>query len=115
MRFYDIYKNYKEFYKGEPEIERFAFNLSFYAENNLEDMAQKAHELTLRYFGRTIQLYTPMYLSNYCDNFCLYCGFNMNSKMERKRLTLKEVEKEAALISSTGLKHILILTGESRE
>ena len=114
MRFYDIYKNYKEFYKGEPEIERFAFNLSFYAENNLEDMAQKAHELTLRHFGKTIQLYTPMYLSNYCDNQCAYCGFNIKNDVERKKLTLDEVEKEAQFISSTGLKDILILTGESR-
>jgi 2-iminoacetate synthase len=78
-------------------------------------MAQKAYELTLRYFGRTIQLYTPMYLSNYCENQCIYCGFNSKNKLERKKLTLREVEAEAKLISSTGLKHILVLSGESRE
>ncbi len=85
------------------------------AENYLEDMAQKAHSLTVKNFGKTILLYTPMYLSNYCENQCLYCGFNSQNAVVRKKLSLKEVEKEAKFISSTGLEHILILTGESRE
>lgn len=95
-------------------IEHLIALLSPEAENHLEAMAQKAHEITLRYFGKTIQLYTPMYLSNYCDNQCLYCGFNLQNKIERKKLELCEVEKEAQFIAQTGLKHILILTGESR-
>jgi len=85
------------------------------AEDCLEALAQKAHDLTKKYFGKSIQLYTPMYLSNYCDNQCAYCGFNANNQIIRKQLTLKEVEAEAAQISSTGLGHILILSGESRE
>ena len=89
--------------------------LSPIAENYLEDMAQKAHNLTLRHFGKTIQLYTPMYLSNYCENECVYCGFNSKNTFARKKLSLEEVEKEAAFISSSGLKHILVLTGDSRE
>lgn len=89
--------------------------LSPSAEDYLEDMAQKAHSLTLRHFGKAIQLYTPMYLSNYCENQCAYCGFNSKNDVPRKKLNLEEVEKEAAFISSTGLRHILILTGESRE
>ena len=96
------------------KIEHLIALLSYEAENYLEDMAQKAHEITLRYFGKTIQLYTPMYLSNYCDNQCLYCGFNLQNKIERKKLEPCEVEKEADFISGTGLKHILILTGESK-
>ncbi len=84
------------------------------AESSLEAMAQRAREITLRYFGRTIQLYTPIYLANYCDNACLYCGFNINNDIGRRRLTAEEVEAEARFISSTGLKHILVLTGESR-
>jgi len=62
-----------------------------------------------------MQLYTPMYLSNYCENNCLYCGFNVNNDIERRSLNLEEVDKEAAFISGTGIKHILILTGESRQ
>ena len=98
----------------EPDISEFADLLSPAAEDSLEELAQRARELTLRYFGRTIQLYTPMYLSNYCDNSCLYCGFNANNKIERMVLAPDEVEEEARFISSTGLRHILILTGESR-
>ena len=88
--------------------------LSPAAEDNLEEMAAKAHEITLQYFGRTIQLYTPLYLSNYCENRCVYCGFSAANHIERRRLSLEEIEKEAIAIASTGLKHILVLTGESR-
>ncbi len=88
--------------------------LSPRAEKHLEEMAQKAHRLTVQNFGRVIFLFTPMYLANYCVNQCVYCGFNIHNKLERKKLTLAEVEREAKIIAATGLKHILILTGESR-
>lgn len=97
------------------DIREFERLLSQAAEKSLEEMAQRSREITLKHFGRTIQLYTPIYLSNYCDNSCLYCGFNINNNLERKTLTLEEVEKEAEFIAATGLKHILILTGESRK
>ena len=101
--------------KLDPDTEKFSYLLSPDAESNLENMAQKAHELTLQNFGKTIQLYTPMYLSNYCDNQCVYCGFNIKNKVERRKMNLDEVEREAQFISATGLKHILILSGESRK
>lgn len=88
--------------------------LSPAAERHLEEMAQRAHRLTVQHFGRVILLYTPMYLSNHCVNHCRYCGFQAHNKLERKKLTPEGVEREAKIISSTGLKHILILTGESR-
>lgn len=87
--------------------------LSHRAQRYLEDMAQKSKALTMQHFGKVIFLYTPLYLSNYCDNQCLYCGFNVKNKIERKKLNLEEVENEAKYISSTGLRHILLLTGES--
>jgi len=80
----------------------------------LEEMAQRAHELTLQYFGRTIQMYTPLYLSDYCENQCVYCGFNATNGFTRKKLTIEGVESEAKAIAALGFKHILILTGESR-
>lgn len=95
-------------------INQFVSLLSPEAENNLENMAQRAHTITKRYFGNCIQLYAPLYLSNYCDNSCLYCGFNLNNDIKRRMLTREEVEKEARFIFSSGLRHILILTGESR-
>ncbi|MDP2853452.1 MAG: 2-iminoacetate synthase ThiH [Smithellaceae bacterium] len=89
--------------------------LSPAAGKHLEPLAQKAHETTLRHFGKTIQLYTPLYVSDHCDNQCLYCSFNAKNPIARTKLTLKEVEREAAFIAATGLRHILLLTGESRK
>ncbi|MFA5500812.1 MAG: 2-iminoacetate synthase ThiH [Candidatus Omnitrophota bacterium] len=114
MSYYDLYSKCKDLKHIEPDARGFLGLLSESAENSLEEMAIKSRELTLQYFGRTIQLYTPMYLSNHCDNKCLYCGFNADNDLDRHVMTLEEVEKEADFISSMGLKHILILTGESR-
>ena len=97
-----------------PTPRQFASLLSPAAEPHLEKMAGKARATTLKHFGRTIQLFTPIYLSNYCDNTCAYCGFNSANDIARKRLSPEEVEKEAAFLASTGLRHILVLTGESR-
>ena len=93
----------------------FAWMLSEDAQGSLEEMANIARDITLRNFGRTMQLYTPLYLSNYCENRCVYCGFNADNTIERRRLSLEEVEKEARAIAMSGLKHILILTGESHQ
>jgi len=73
----------------------------------LENMAQAAHKLTIKHFGRTILLYTPLYLSNYCVNQCVYCGFNMANDIPRRKLTLHEVELEAQAISGTGLQTLV--------
>ncbi len=81
----------------------------------LEEIAQAAHRSTVQNFGRTIVLYTPLYLANYCVNYCVYCGFSAKNHIERRKLKLDEVESEAQAIAATGLKHLLILTGESRE
>ena len=89
--------------------------LSPKALTNLELMAQKANELTVRHFGKTILLYAPIYISNYCDNSCVYCGFNKNNRINRKQLNYSEIEADARKISETGIKHILLLTGSSRK
>lgn len=133
MSYYDVYLKFKDlaFEKifsdiSSSDIEQaikaqrldenqFLALLSPAAENYLEDMAQAAHSLTVSHFGKTIQLYTPIYLSNYCENQCLYCGFNSKNDIPRKKLTIEEVKKEAVFIASTGLGHILVLTGDSRE
>jgi len=93
----------------------FLMLLSKKAVKYLEPLAQKANRITVQNFGKVIFLYTPMYLANYCVNQCIYCGFNITNNIKRRKLTLDEVEKEAYAISSTGLRHILILTGESRK
>ena len=88
--------------------------LSPAAAETLEEVAAAAHRLTLAHFGRTILLYTPLYLANYCVNRCLYCSFNKEQPIARRKLSLGEVEMEARAIAATGLTHVLILTGESR-
>lgn len=79
----------------------------------LEPMAKKAHALTVQYFGRTIQLYIPLYISNFCSNECVYCGFHRGNKIRRKKLTLADIELEAKAIAATGMRHLLLLTGEA--
>lgn len=80
----------------------------------MEEIAQKASQLTLQHFGRTIHLFTPLYLSNYCANHCVYCGFNAKNKIPRSQLEPEQLHEEAKAIAETGLKHLLILTGEAR-
>lgn len=87
--------------------------LSHKASGHLEMMAQKARRLTIQHFGRTIQLYIPLYISNYCNSECVYCGFNRRHSIKRRKLSLEEIDIEARKISQTGMRHILVLTGEA--
>lgn len=80
----------------------------------LEDLAVRAKRETQAHFGNSISLFTPLYLSNYCENECVYCGFQCKNKIQRGKLSLKEIESEYQEIASTGLQEILLLTGESR-
>ena len=87
--------------------------LSHNALEYLEPLAQRAQECTLANFGRVILLYTPLYISNYCDNDCLYCGFKHANIIQRRKLSVSEVEREAQEIAKSGIRHVLLLTGES--
>ena len=95
-------------------IEDFAALISTAAAPYLEAMAKKSREITLRRFGKTMQLYLPLYLSNDCTNSCVYCGFNQKNHIERKILTASEIVEEIAAIKKAGpFEHILLVTGES--
>ncbi|MCP3874626.1 MAG: 2-iminoacetate synthase ThiH [Desulfobacteraceae bacterium] len=87
--------------------------LSDQAQDFLEEMAQKARKITRQYFGKTIGLYAPMYISDYCTNHCTYCGFNCTTDFKRSKLSLEEIEQEAKVIADMGIRHILVLTGEA--
>ena len=80
----------------------------------LEEIAQAAKAEKERYFGNSVSMFTPVYIANYCENYCIYCGFNCHNRIRRAQLNPEEIEKEMAAIASTGLQEILILTGESR-
>lgn len=131
MSFYDVIERYREF-----DFDKYFENvtdqdvlrslskdrlddcdvlnlLSKTAEKHLEKMAQKAHKLSVQYFGKTVCLYTPMYIANYCINQCVYCSYNIKSGIKRKKLNIDEIKKEGDAISQEGFKHLLVLTGES--
>lgn len=96
-------------------LEDFKALISPAAKPYLEQMAQESRVLTKKRFGNTIQLYSPMYLSNECQNICTYCGFSMTNKIPRRTLTDDEILKEVAYIKSKGYDHILLVTGEANK
>lgn len=81
----------------------------------LEQMARKAENETKKHFGNTVYIFTPIYIANYCQNYCIYCGFNCYNNIHRKKLSFEEIEHEMKVIADTGMEEILILTGESRK
>lgn len=95
-------------------VEDFKALLSPAAEPFLEEMAQRARLETSKHFGNTVYLFTPLYIANYCENYCVYCGFNCYNQIKRMRLDMEQIEHEMQVIAESGMEEILILTGESR-
>ena len=95
-------------------IEDFKALLSPAAEPFLEQMAQRARLETSKHFGNTVYMFTPLYIANYCENYCVYCGFNCYNNISRMKLNMEQIEREMQIISDSGMEEILILTGESR-
>lgn len=100
---------------GSYSLGRLVTLISPAAESYIEQMAQAAHQLTVRRFGRTIRLYAPLYLSNYCSNSCRYCGFNTENKFKRTRLTIDEALEEANIVAAEGFRDILLVSSEDRK
>ena len=95
-------------------LEDFKALLSPAAAPFLEEIARKAHGETQRHFGNTVYLFTPLYIANYCENYCVYCGFNCYNHIQRMKLTMEQIQHEMEIIAQSGMEEILILTGESR-
>ena len=100
---------------GIYRIEKLAALISPAAEAFLEQMAHSSRQLTIQRFGRTVRLYAPLYLSNYCVNSCRYCGFNQNHNFKKTRLSIEEAEKEAETIAKAGFTDILLVSGHDRK
>jgi len=100
---------------GSYRLDRLAALVSPAAKRRLEDMAAAARKLTVRRFGKTVRLYAPLYLSNYCVNSCVYCGFNRDTDAPRARLTPKEAAAEADVLAAAGFRDILLVSSEDRE
>ncbi|MDE7312128.1 MAG: 2-iminoacetate synthase ThiH [Eubacterium sp.] len=96
-------------------VEDFKALLSPAALSHLEEMAAKAKYETSRHFGNTVYLFTPLYIANYCENYCVYCGFNCYNDIARKKLSMEEIEREMQVIAESGMEEILLLTGESHK
>jgi 2-iminoacetate synthase len=101
--------------KEKRTLEDFKALISPAALPYLEQMAQLSNRLTLKRFGRTIQMYVPFYLSNECQNICTYCGFSFDNKIKRKTLSNEEIIREAEAIKALGYDHVLLVTGEATE
>ena len=119
MNSYDYSKYTTEDVKAALEhttctIEDFKALLSPAAEPFLEQMAERARLETSKHFGNTVYLFTPLYIANYCENYCVYCGFNCYNHIKRMKLSMEQIEKEMKVIADSGMEEILILTGESR-
>ncbi len=100
--------------KDQLTIADYAAILSPAAMPYLEDMASKSATETKKHFGNSVSMFTPLYISNYCENHCIYCGFNCENSIKRGMLSFAEIEEELKEVAKTGLKEILLLTGESR-
>ena len=80
----------------------------------LEQMARRSREITLRFFGRAVNIFSPLYVSDICTNHCRYCGFNADNHQKRRHLTVDEAAAEAFALADAGISHILLLTGDAR-
>ena len=90
----------------------FAVLLSPAAAGELEAMAVRAKAETLRHFGKARHLFAPLYMANYCTNGCVYCGFHAGQAIDRKALSVEEIEAEGKALAATGLRRVLVLTGD---
>lgn len=99
---------------GHYSLQRLLALLSPAAIAYLEPMAQQARRLTIQRFGRTIQLYAPLYVSNFCVNSCRYCGYNCRTKVKRTRLTIEQALADAEAIAREGFRHLLLVSGEDK-
>lgn len=101
--------------KTRRDIDDFIALISPAAAPYLEQMAQLSHKITQKRFGKTVQLYAPLYLSNECQNICNYCGFSFDNKLKRRTLSAIEILQEAEFLKKEGFDHVLLVTGEANK
>ncbi|MBB6275259.1 2-iminoacetate synthase ThiH [Porphyromonas circumdentaria] len=99
--------------KDRCNLEDFKAFISPAAEPFLREMAIKAEQLTIKRYGRTIQMYVPLYVSNYCTNSCVYCGFSCHNQIHRVKLDIPQILEEIAVLKKWGFRHLLLVSGES--
>jgi len=100
--------------KNKRDLEDFKALISPAAAPYLETMANLSNKLTMKRFGKTVQMYIPIYLSNECSNHCVYCGFNHANKIDRITLNDEQILAEMEVVKSYGFQHVLLVTGEHK-
>jgi 2-iminoacetate synthase len=95
-----------------PLLRRFEDLISAKSDEALEALAQEAHGLTLKNFGRTMRLFAPLYLSNECINNCRYCGFSRDNPILRVTLSIEQVVTEGRHLAQEGFRNVLLVAGE---
>jgi 2-iminoacetate synthase len=100
---------------GGIDLDHFMSLLSPAAEGCLEQMAQHSHLVTRQRFGKTVSLFAPLYVSNFCSNSCAYCGFNSKNPVRRLALTPEQVRDEGEFIHRLGFRNLLLVSGEDPE
>jgi 2-iminoacetate synthase len=98
--------------KKSPGLRRFAELIAPKSGDEFEVLAQEAHGLTLKNFGRTMRLFAPLYLSNECINNCSYCGFSRDNPILRVTLSVEQVVAEGRHLAAEGFRHVLLVAGE---
>jgi len=101
--------------KSQIEVEDIPILLSDASDSFLDVMANRSQNISLQRFGRTIQLYVPLYLSNFCSNICSYCGYAANHKINRRKISVAEAVKECQILSKQGFRNLLLVSGEDRK
>ncbi len=82
-------------------------------EEILNQVYQAARQIKEHIYGRRMVFFAPLYISNYCVNDCVYCGYHRsNTSMTRRRLTMEEIKEEVRLLEKMGHKRIALETGE---
>jgi 2-iminoacetate synthase len=93
-------------------LRQFAELLHPVTDAELEHLASRSENLTRQFFGRTMRLFAPLYVSNECINNCSYCGFSRDNPILRLTLSVDEVEREARHLARLGFRNILLVSGE---
>jgi 2-iminoacetate synthase len=99
----------------DADLDGFCALISPAAAPYLEEMAKLSHERTVKRFGKTMQMYLPMYLSNECQNICTYCGFSYTNEIPRITLSDEQIMKEVTVIKEMGYDNILLVSGEANK
>lgn len=78
----------------------------------VEEIYKTARHIKQKIYGRRLVLFAPLYVSDYCVNNCVYCGYGAGHKFSRRKLTMEEIKKETLVLLNMGHKRLAMEAGE---